>query len=162
MTPGVLLLQAAAIAASLFHVLIDVTIDLYGPAAGSAGSLTLTAAQALTLLSFALIYGWWPSACAAATAGIRGAMLALAMLAFVWAFLVNGVVGLVACFPPCGNAFPWQDASHLASAVFGGWAALAAWRAFYGKIGPVQAAPAVTAVVLMLFSFAMQAVAFRP
>jgi hypothetical protein len=167
MTPGVLLLQAAAIAASLFHVLIDVIIGLFGLAEPSRpatflGAQSITMAQALTLLSFALVYGWWASAAAAATAGVRGATLALAVLAFIWVFLGNGIAGLLACFPPCGNAFPWQDAAHLASAVFGGWAALAAWRAYRAMRGPTQAAPAVTAVVLILFSYAMQALSFRP
>lgn len=159
MTPAVLLLQAAAIAASLFHVLIDVIIGLYGFVPGQS---SLGLPQALTLLSFALVYGWWPSACAAATAGIRGATLALAILAFVWVFLGNGVAGAIACFPPCAGAFPWQDGAHLASAVFGGWAALAAWRVYRAMPGPTQWAPPVTAVVLILFSYLMQAVSFRP
>src|SRR5688572_3523766 len=112
MTPRILLLQGAAIAASLFHVLIDVIIELYGRAGGGliAGGRTITVAQALTLLSFALLYGWWNSPIAAATAGVRGATLALAVLAFVWVFLGNGIVGFLACFPPCSGAFPWQDA----------------------------------------------------
>lgn len=167
MTPAVLLLQAAAIAASLFHVLIDVIIGLFGlaeppRAATFLGPQSITVAQGLTLVSFAVVYGWWPSACAAATAGIRGATLALAILAFVWVFLGNGLAGMIACFPPCGNAFPWQDAAHIASAVFGGWAALAAWRAYRAMPGPTQAAPPVTAVVLILFSYAMQALSFKP
>jgi len=156
MTPKILLLQGAAIVASLFHVLIDVWIDLIG-----AGD-PIAIGEALSLLSFALLYGWWNSPIAAATAGVRGAMLALAVLAFVWVFLGNGIAGFIACFPPCSGAYPWQDAAHLASAVFGGWAALVTWRAYRAMSGPTQAAPAVTAVVLMAFSFLMQALSFTP
>ena len=138
MTPRILLLQGAAIAASLFHVLIDVWIDLFGASGSVAGGPTLTAAQALTLLAFAVLYGWWNSPIAAATAGVRGAMLALAVLAFVWVFLGNGVAGFIACFPPCAGAAPWQDAAHLASVVFGGWAAWVAWRAWRALRNVVQ------------------------
>ncbi len=156
MTPRILLLQGAAIAASLFHVLIDVWIDLFG-----AGE-PIAVGEALTLLSLALLYGWWNSPIAAATAGIRGATLALAVLAFVWVFLGNGVAGVIACFPPCSGAFPWQDAAHLASAVFGGWAAWAAWSAYRAMPGSTQLAPAMTAVVLIVFSYVMQALSFAP
>lgn len=156
MTPRVLLLQGAAIAASLYHLLIDVWIDLFGTGD------PIAIGEALTLLSFALLYGWWNSPIAAATAGVKGAMLALAILAFVWVFLGNGVAGLLACFPPCGGAYPWQDAAHLASVVLGGWAALSAWRAYRAMPGPTHAAPAVTAVVLMLFSYITQATSFSP
>lgn len=169
MTPRLLLLQGAAITTSLFHVLIDVIIGLYGlaeptlPLEGvTLAGRSITVQQGLTLVSFALLYGWWNSPIAAATAGVRGAMLALAVLAFVWVFLGNGVAGFIACFPPCASAYPWQDAAHLASAVFGGWAALTAWRAYRGMAGPTQAAPPVTAVVLILFSYAMQALSFKP
>jgi len=164
MTPRILLLQAAAIAASLFHVLIDVWIGLFGASGGVvvAGGPTLTAAQALTLLAFAVLYGWWNSPIAAATAGVRGAMLALAVLAFVWVFLGNGVAGFIACFPPCAGAAPWQDAAHLASVVFGGWAAWAAWSAYRAMRGPTQVAPAATAAVLMLASYVTQAMSFTP
>jgi hypothetical protein len=164
MTPRLLLLQGAAIAASLFHVLIDVFIELYGGAGGGAtlGGRTITISQALTLVAFALLYGWWNSPIAAATAGVKGAMLALAVLAFVWVFLGNGVAGFIACFPPCSAAFPWQDAAHLASLVFGGWAAWAAWIAYRAMPGATQAAPAVTAVVLIVFSYALQATSFSP
>lgn len=164
MTPRILLLQGAAIAASLLHVLIDVLIELYDSAGGGAvaGGRSITTAQGLTLLSFALLYGWWNSPIAAATAGVRGATLALAVLAFVWVFLGNGVAGFIACFPPCAGAFPWQDAAHLASAVFGGWAAWAAWTAYRAMPDPTQLAPTATAVVLVVFSYVMQAFTFRP
>jgi len=145
-------------------VLIDVWIDLFGSAEGGivTGGPHISVAQALTLLAFAVLYGWWSSPIAAATAGVRGAMLALAVLAFVWVFLGNGVTGVLACFPPCAGAYPWQDGAHLASVVFGGWAAWAAWRAYRGMAGPTQLAPAITAVVLMLFSYITQATSFTP
>jgi hypothetical protein len=169
MTPRILLLQGAAIAASLSHSLLDVWIGLFGGPPGDiegvrifSAAVDMTAAEALTLVSFAVLYGWWNSPIASATAGVRGGMLALAVLAFVWAFLANGVAGLGVCFPPCASASPWHDITHLASAVFGGWAAIAAWRAYRAMPGPTQAAPAVTAVVLVAFSYAMQALSFRP
>lgn len=164
MTPSVLLLQGAAIVASLFHVLIDVWIDIFGEAEGGivTGGPHMSVAQALTLLAFALLYGWWNSPIAAATAGVRGAMLALAILAGLWTFVGNGIAPLAYCPPPCPSAFPWHDGAHIASTVFGGWAALSAWRAYRAMPGPRQLAPAVTAVVLMLISYMTQAISFTP
>lgn len=150
MTPRLAFLQGAAIAASLFHVLIDAWLGLFGRG-------QMTVGQALMLMSLAAIYGWWPAATAAAATGRRGAMLALAILAGVWAFLGQGLAGLAFCFVPCGGVPPWGDVSHLASLVFGGWAAMEAWRAYRAMPGPTQVAFPVTAVVLIVLAFALGA-----
>jgi hypothetical protein len=151
MTPTLLILQAAALAASLLHVLIDVWIGLFG----RGGPMPL--GQGALLVAFAVLYGWWASPLAAATAGVRGAMLALGVLSGVWAGLGNGAVGLGACFVPCAGAAPFQDVAHLASLVFGAWAAWAALRAYRAMAGPTQWAPTVTAVVLIFIVFALEA-----
>jgi hypothetical protein len=151
MTPGVLMLQSAALAASLLHVLIDVWIGLFG----RGGPMPL--GQGALLIAFAMLYGWWISPLAAATAGVRGAMLALVMLSGVWAALGNGLVGLGACFIPCAGAAPFQDVAHVASLVLGVWAAWLALRAYRAMPGPTQWAPTVTAMVLMVVVFALEA-----
>lgn len=151
MTPTLLLLQGAAVAASLLHVLLDVWLGFFGRPPD------ITLGRGLTLLAMALVYAWWPSAIAAATSGTRGAMLALAILAGLWALFGQGIAGLAYCFPPCSLAAPWADVAHLASAVFGGWAALAAWRAYRAMPGGTQLAPPATAVALVVVSFALQA-----
>lgn len=130
--------------------LIDAWLGLFGRG-------QMTAGQALLLISVAAIYGWWPSAIAAATSGIRGAMLALAILAGVWAFFAQGLIGLAFCFVPCSGVPPWGDISHVASLVLGGWAALEAWRAYRAMPGPTQVAPAVTAVILIALAFVLGA-----
>jgi hypothetical protein len=150
-TPRILLLQAAAVAASLLHVLLDVWLGFFGRPP------EITVGRALTFLSIALLYAWWQSPIAAATSGVRGAMLALAILAGVWVLLGQGIAGVAYCFPPCALAAPWADVAHLASLVFGGWAAWAAWRAYRSMSGETQLAPAATAVVLIVITFALQA-----
>jgi hypothetical protein len=151
MTAGPLILQGAALASSLLHVLIDVWIDLFGRGPG------MTPGQAALLTAFAVLYGWWISPIAAATAGVRGAMLALAVLSGVWAALGNGAIALGACFVPCAGAAPFQDIAHVASLVFGAWAAWSAYRAYRAMPGPTQWAPTVTAIVLIVVVFALEA-----
>lgn len=76
-----------------------------------------------------------------ATSGIRG----------------QGLIGLAFCFVPCSGVPPWGDLAHLASILFGGWATLEAWRAYRAMPGPTQLAPAVTAVVLIVLAFVLDA-----
>lgn len=156
MTPTLLLLQGAAVVASLTHLLIDSWLGLFG------SGDPISPGEALTLISVALVYGWWLSPIAAATNGVRGAMLALVILAGFWAGFANGLVGLAACFIPCAGAAPFQDIPHVASLVFGVWAAWVAWRAYRAMPGDTQLAPPVTAVVLVIASFAFQAASAAP
>ncbi|MGH2377104.1 MAG: hypothetical protein ACRDGT_01355 [Candidatus Limnocylindria bacterium] len=154
MTPRILLLQGAAALASLFHQLVDVWIDVFGTPGGPPDRMTL--GEGLTLISIAAIFAWWQSPIAAATAGVRGAMLALAILGWLWAAILNGLSGFLVCLVPCGVASPFHDLAHAASLVFGSWAGWAAYRAYRAMPGPTQLAPAATAVVLIVVSLALQ------
>ena len=151
MTPSVLLLQGAAVTVSLLGYL------LLARAAFASG-LRIDAGQGATLASIAILYGWWLSPIAAATSGIRGAFPALVVLDVLWVFLGQGVAGIVFCaLPFCPDFAPWSDVVRYGSLVLGAAAAWTAWRRYRAMPGPAQWAPAVTALVLVVISFALQA-----
>lgn len=151
MSSSALLLQVGAVAISLLGYLLIVR----GGGFGSGQQVDLGAAGAL--LSIAAVYAWWLSPIAAATAGVRGAFLALAILDVLWVMLGQGVAGLVFCaFPVCPDLAPWGDVVRYGSLVIGAAAAWAAWRAYRATAGPAQWSPAITAVVLVIVAFALQ------
>lgn len=156
MTPVVLFLQGAAVAASLLGYLLLVRTGLFGT------SHSVTVLEGLVLLSIAALYGWWPAATAAAASGMRGAMLALVILAALWALLAQGVAGFVFCAIPCPSAAPFSDLARLSSLVFGAAAAWTAWGAYRSAAGPTRLALPITAVVLVLFSFVLQSLLAPP
>lgn len=151
MTPALIALNGAAIAASLAHVLIDLYIGLFG----SGKSMPL--AQALLVFVLAGLYGWWAAALSAAAQGERGMTLSLVLLGAVWVALGNGVAGLVGCAPICPNAAPYQDVTHVASLALGALAAYADWRLFRRQTGPVLARFWVTALLFLVALVATQA-----
>ena len=155
MTPVLIMLNGAAIATSLAHVLIDVYIGLFG-----AGK-TMPLAQALLVFVIAGLYGWWAAALAGAAQGERGLTLSLVLLSAVWVALGNGVAGLVGCAPICPNAAPYQDLTHIASLVVGAAAAYADWRLFREQSGPVRARFWVTAALFLIALVATQALTIR-
>lgn len=146
-------LQALAVAASLSHVILDFGIGLYGT--GDA----LTALQAANMAGYAAVYGMWAWALGAA-GGSRPAVVVLFVMALFWSAFAQGVVGFVACPPPCGSATGFQDATHLLSLVFGGWAAYLTWRAAREGGGPRFGWPVVYALALIVASFALQGLTF--
>ncbi len=150
MTPSMLLLQAAAVAVSLLGYL------LVARAAFGSG-LQVDPGQGAALASIAIVYGWWLSPIAAATSGIRGASLALAVLDLLWVFLGQGVAGIAFCaLPLCPDFAPWSDVVRYGSLVLGAAAAWTAWRTYRSMTGPTQWAPAISALVLVVVSFALQ------
>ena len=153
MTTRLLLLQVDAVAISVFGFLL-ITRD------GAFGSgRQIDVGQGVALLSIGIVYGWWLSPMVAAISGIRGAFLALVVLDVLWVVVAQGVAGLVFCaFPVCPDFAPWGDVVRYGSLVIGGAAAWSAWRAYRAIAGPTQWAPAVTALVLVIVSFAVQAV----
>jgi hypothetical protein len=104
---------SAALVASLVHVLVDFHIGLYGEASSRMSSL-----QAANLFFTSLVYGLWIYAAAVAATGDKSALVSALVIAVLWAFLWNGVVGL-AVSPPPSSAFPYQDIAHASSIVFG-------------------------------------------
>jgi len=114
---------AAALIASLVHVLIDFHIGLYGETSTKMSSL-----QGANLFLTSLVYGYWIYAVAVAGFGNRSALVSALVVAALWAFLWNGVIGLMIS-PPPSSAFPYQDIAHVSSIVFGAGASAAIWRA---------------------------------
>lgn len=144
------MLQGAAVAISLLGYLLLARTE-FGT------GYQVTTGQGFALLSVALVYGWWLSPIAAATSGIRGAFLALALLDVLWVVLGQGIAGLIFCaLPVCPDFAPWGDIVRIGSLVLGIVAARHAWRAYRALTGPTQWAPAVTALVLIAISFTLQ------
>lgn len=142
-------LQGAALAGSLLHALVDVWLGLFGT--GPA----IRPGQAATLVAITLLYCWW--ALLLSFAGRRDVLFALAALAGIWGAVANGLVGLAACFVPCAGAFPLGDFAHLASLIFGAWAALATVRAAGTAAGPGGWGVLGATLVLLAAAFAFQA-----
>lgn len=119
-------LAAAAAGLVLAHVLIDQHIGLWG-----ATSDEMSPLQAANVAGHGLLFAWWMLVIAWAREPARpGATMALTVMVGVEAFLLNGLVALAACPPPCAGAFPYQDIVHVATVVVGGWAGLVGYRAW--------------------------------
>src|SRR5918994_204844 len=112
---------SAALVASLVHVLVDFHIGLYDEASSRMSSL-----QAANLFFTSLVYGLWIYAAVAAS-GDKSALVSALIIAVLWAFLWNGVVGL-AVSPPPSSAFPYQDIAHASNILFGAGASASIWR----------------------------------
>lgn len=147
-----LALQAAALASSLLHALVDVRIAVFG------GGTAISAGQAAVLVTMALLFAWW--ALLLAFTARRDVLWALAALAGLWAGFANGLIGFAFCFPPCVDAFPLGDLSHLGSLVFGAWGALVTARAARGAAGPEGWGLLAITLVLVAASFVLQATNF--
>jgi len=151
MTPRLLVLQGAAAAVSLFGYFVITRGGGFGAGRG------IATGEALALLSVAALYGWWLAPVAASTSGVRGATLALAVIDVLWVLLGQGVGGLMFCaLPFCPDAAPFTDLIRYGSLLLGAAAGWTAWRAYRAAPGPTQWAPVVTAVVLIVVSFALQ------
>jgi hypothetical protein len=103
---------AAALGATVAHLLIDYHIGLYGETSEMMSSL-----QAASALRQAVLIAWW-LVLAVAAVNDTGALTALFWLVVVDAAIMNGVVAFVAA-PPPSAAFPYQDLAHGAALVFG-------------------------------------------
>ena len=88
------------------------------------------------------------------------AVAALVVLAGAWSAFAQGVVGFVACPPPCGGATGIQDAAHLLSLVFGVWASFGTARAFGEGAGRVSWWPTVFAIALIVTGFVLEGMTF--
>ena len=134
---------AAALLASLAHVLIDSHIGLYGETSSQMSLL-----QAANVLLTSLFYGWAIYAVGVASAGNKSALVST---------LANGVAAL-AVAPPPSSAFPYQDIAHVACIVFGVGASAAIWRARRSITGEVSWTMPVTTGIILLLAFVVQSV----
>jgi hypothetical protein len=116
-------LTAAALAASLAHVLIDFHIGLFG-----SSSLVMSGWEACAIISTALAYGAWTWVLAQAKDGDRTSLASVLAFAGIWSFLSNGLIAVIVA-PPPSAAFPYQDLAHFSNILLGGLASYSLWRA---------------------------------
>lgn len=144
-------LGGLALGFSLVHVLFDYQIGLFGQTSDDVSWVQATLAFLLGAL-----YVIWGVSFAMAQGGTwrRSGLVSLLMLALAWSFLANGLVGVLACLPPCSGAFPYQDVAHLGNIIFGGWASYATWARVRATSGGISwlAPSVVLALVVALFS----------
>jgi hypothetical protein len=143
---------AAALLASLVHVLIDFHLGLYGDTSSRMSSL-----QAANLFLTSLVYGWWIYAVGVASTGNKSALVSALVIVALWGLLWNGVVGL-AVSPPAQQRVPLQDIAHVSCIVFGAGASAAIWRASRSIDTEVSWAMPIAAGVVLLSAFVVQSV----
>jgi hypothetical protein len=136
--------QAAAIAFSYAHTIMDWFVGLFGT-----DRAVLSPSAAILLGLDALVYAGWAVALALALRGDRAWMAAVLVFTFGWAFLVNGG-SILFCLPPCRALPPYGDIAHLGNLVFGGWASLLTWRRMRRGDAAVARRPAALAVLLLV------------
>ncbi|MEO7296509.1 MAG: hypothetical protein ABIZ57_10215 [Candidatus Limnocylindria bacterium] len=144
--------QAAAIAFSYAHTLMDWVVGLFGT-----DRATLSLASASLLGLNAAVYAGWAVALALAVRGDRAAMAAVLVFTFGWAFLVNGG-SILFCLPPCPALAPYGDIAHLGSLVFGGWASVVAWRQIRAGNARISRRPAALAILLLVVTNVLSSV----
>ena len=113
----------------------------------------MSSLQAANLFFTSLVYGRGIYAAAVAATGDKSALV----IAVLWAFLWNGVIGL-AVSPPPSSAFPYQDIAHASSIVFGAGASASIWRVNRSIDAEVSWAMPVAAGVVLLLAFVVQSV----
>lgn len=147
MTPGRAFLwtQAAAIALSFAHTVLDWHVGLFG-----VDRAVLTGSAAALLGIQGTIYAGWTIGMALSAE--RAWMAAVLVFSFGWAFLASGS-SILFCLPPCQVLAPWGDIAHLASLFFGGWASLLAWRGIRSDPRPLHRRPLVAALVVLVAAY---------
>ncbi len=154
---GWMVLNAAALAASLSHVLLDYAIGLYGKL-----SEIISPLQAMTILLICLLYAYWMLVMGWTNGARKSALISLLLLTVMWSFLANGVAGMVACPPLCRSAFPYMDIAHISSLIFGGLAAYTTWRRIKTTSGPIDWWLPGYTIILLLATFVFQSVVTLP
>ena len=142
---------AAALLASLTHVLIDSHIGLYGETSSQMSLL-----QAANVLLTSLFYGWAIFAVGLASMGNKSALVSTLVIVVVWVLLANGAA--IALAPPPSSAFPYQDIAHVSCIVFGVGASAAIWRARRSIAGEVSWSMPITTGITLLLAFVVQSV----
>ena len=108
-------LNALALAFSLSHVIVDITLFASGPELGEA------AATAIVAVACA-VYGWWGWSMAQAALGRRGGLESLLVLCGFWAV----AHGASFVFTPLTEYV--ADVIHFGALIFGVWGAYATWH----------------------------------
>jgi hypothetical protein len=120
-------LNALALAFSLSHVIVDISLFASGPELSEAASAAIVAVACA-------VYGWWGWSMAQAAQGRRSALPSLLVLCGFWAFSH----GASFVFTPLTEYV--ADVIHFGSLVFGVWAAYATWRLLRANQMPALAA----------------------
>ena len=149
--PAWLLLNVAALAASLAHVFIDYQIGLFG-----ASSPIMSPLQAANILCTCLVIAWWTLSLALASTTTQGSLFSAFTLSIGWALVANGAAA-IAAVPPPSAAFPYQDIAHFSSLILGGLAGYTTWNKIRTSRLSFNWRCAAVAIVLMLIAFGMQA-----
>jgi hypothetical protein len=137
-----LLTQAAAIAFSFVHAVMDWYVGLFGT---DRAVMSVTAAGLLGLEG--LLYAGW--AVALALRADSAWMAVVFALTLGWAFLANGG-SIFFCLPPCSALPPWGDVAHLGVLIAGAWASWLAWRELRRDRSAFDRRPLVAAIALLL------------
>ena len=117
----------------------------------------MSSLQAANLFFTSLVYGLWIYAAAVAATGDKSALVSALVIAVLWAFLWNGVVGLAVSSPP-SSAFPYQDIAHASSIVFGACAGVSIWLVSRSIDAEVSWTMPIAAGVVLLLAFVIQSV----
>lgn len=147
---------AVAIGATLWHVIIDYHIGLYGET-----SDRMSPAQGVYAATLGLTYAWWAAMLALAASGDRSALRSLVWITVIWSVVVNGLVALVAA-PPPSSAFPYQDLAHVISLGAGGWSAYLSIKMLRADPRPVGRTLPLVTLGLVLVNLATGAAVFFP
>jgi hypothetical protein len=142
--PRWLVWTVLAFAASVFHVLIDLHLGLFG-----AVSSDMSVVKGLWGMFQSLLLGWWMLMAALAAGGNGAALRSCVVLTAVFAFLFNGVVAIIAA-PPISDAAPWQDISHFGAAIAGFQATRTGFRQLGSQGSPPGGLLLVISVVILV------------
>ncbi len=120
-------LNALALAFSLSHTIVDISLFASGPELGEAASAAIVAVACA-------VYGWWGWSMAQAARGSHAALPSLLILCGFWA--VSHGASFV--FTPLTEYV--ADVIHFGSLIFGLWGAYATWRVLRGgRVATAQA-----------------------
>ncbi len=102
-----------AYAATVFHILIDIHLGLFGEISDQ-----MSVVKGLWGLTQSVLLAWWMLVTIKAANGNAPALKCSLILTGLLALLFNGLVALAAA-PPVSDAAPWQDLAHITSTVAG-------------------------------------------
>jgi hypothetical protein len=144
--PAWLLLNAAALASTLAHTLIDQHIGLFGETSSFMSPL-----QAGNILMQILLLSVWIISLALAFSGRKEYLSIALTMAAGWALVGNGAAAVIAA-PPPSAAFPYQDFAHFGSLIFGGMATFITWREIRVNGERVQRLAVLSALALIFLA----------
>lgn len=149
--PGWLTWTVVAFAATVFHLLIDMHLGLFGEISDD-----MSTVKGLWGLSQSVLLGWWILVTARAAAGHGPALKASLALTGLLALVFNGLVA-VAAAPPVSDAAPWQDLAHLSAIAAGFLALRSGVRELRDRGSPAGGRLLAVTIVLVLINMAFAA-----